>query len=35
VGSEATGKVTGAYTPQSAFGTLRRICRDSGGLRFA
>ncbi|HEY3319551.1 MAG TPA: aspartate dehydrogenase domain-containing protein [Planctomycetota bacterium] len=35
VSSEAGGKVTGAYTPQSALGTLRRICRGSGGLRFA
>jgi aspartate dehydrogenase len=35
VSSEAAGKVTGAYTPQSALGTLRRICRDGGGLRFA
>jgi len=34
VSSEAAGKVTGAYTPQSAVGTLRRICRGSGGLRF-
>jgi aspartate dehydrogenase len=32
VTSEAAGKVTGAYTPQSALGTLRRICRGSGGL---
>ena len=29
------GKVTGAYTPQSALGTLKRICRGGGGLRFA
>ena len=35
VSSEAGGKVTGAYTPQSALGTLKRICRDGGGLRFA
>jgi aspartate dehydrogenase len=35
VSSEAGGKVTGAYTPQSALGTLRRICRTGGGLRFA
>jgi len=35
VSSEAGGKVTGAYTPQSAFGTLQRICRGGGGLRFA
>ena len=35
VTSEAGGKVTGAYTPHSAFGTLRRICRSGGGLRFA
>ena len=35
VSSEAGGKVTGAYTPQSALGTLRRICRGGGGLRFA
>ena len=35
VSSEAGGKVTGAYTPQSALNTLRRICRGSGGLRFA
>ena len=34
VSSEAAGKVTGTYTPQSALGTLRRICRGSGGLRF-
>lgn len=35
VSSEAGGKVTGAYTPQSALSTLRRICRGKGGLRFA
>jgi aspartate dehydrogenase len=35
VSSEAGGKVTGAYTPQSALGTLQRICRSGGGLRFA
>jgi aspartate dehydrogenase len=35
VSSEAAGKVTGAYTPQSALGTLRRLCRSGGGLRFA
>ena len=35
VSSEAGGKVTGAYTPQSALSTLRRICRAKGGLRFA
>jgi aspartate dehydrogenase len=35
VSSEAGGKVTGAYTPQSALGTLRRICRSGGGLRSA
>jgi aspartate dehydrogenase len=35
VSSEAGGKVTGAYTPQSALGTLQRICRQNGGLRFA
>jgi aspartate dehydrogenase len=35
VSSEAGGKVTGAYTPQSALGTLKRICRGGGGLRFA
>ena len=35
VTSEAGGKVTGAYTPQSALGTLQRICRGNGGLRFA
>jgi aspartate dehydrogenase len=35
VSSEAGGKVTGAYTPQSALSTLQRICRGSGGLRFA
>jgi len=35
VSSQAGGKVTGAYTPQSALGTLQRICRDGGGLRFA
>ena len=34
VSSEAGGKVTGAYTPQSALNTLRRICRGQGGLRF-
>jgi len=34
VSSEAGGKVTGAYTPQSALNTLRRICRGKGGLRF-
>jgi aspartate dehydrogenase len=33
VSSEAGGKVTGAYTPQSAWNTLRRTCRGSGGLR--
>jgi len=35
VSSQAGGKVTGAYTPQSALGTLKRICRSGGGLRFA
>jgi aspartate dehydrogenase len=35
VSSEAGGKVTGAYTPQSALSTLRRLCRGTGGLRFA
>ena len=35
VSSEAGGKVTGAYTPQSALSTLRRICSNKGGLRFA
>jgi aspartate dehydrogenase len=35
VSSEAGGKVTGAYTPQSALGTLKRICNTGGGLRFA
>jgi aspartate dehydrogenase len=35
VSSEAGGKVTGAYTPQSALGTLRRICRSGGGLRYS
>jgi aspartate dehydrogenase len=35
VSSEAGGKVTGAYTPQSALGTLQRICRGGGGFRFA
>jgi len=35
VSSEAGGKVTGAYTPQSALGTLQRICHTGGGLRFA
>ena len=35
VSSESGGKVTGAYTPQSALGTVRRICRGGGGLRFA
>lgn len=35
VSSQAGGKVTGAYTPQSALGTLQRICRSGGGLRFA
>jgi aspartate dehydrogenase len=34
VSSEAGGKVTGAYTPQSALSTLRRICHGEGGLRF-
>jgi aspartate dehydrogenase len=34
VSSEAGGKVTGAYTPQSALNTLRRICHGQGGLRF-
>lgn len=35
VSSEAGGKVTGAYTPQSALSTLRRLGRGQGGLRFA
>jgi aspartate dehydrogenase len=35
VSSQAGGKVTGAYTPQSAMGTLQRICKVGGGLRFA
>jgi aspartate dehydrogenase len=35
VSSEAGGKVTGAYTPQSALSTLQRICREKGGLLFA
>jgi aspartate dehydrogenase len=35
VSSEAGGKVTGAYTPQSALSTVQRICRGKGGLRFA
>jgi aspartate dehydrogenase len=35
VSSQAGGKVTGAYTPQSALSTLRRLCRNQGGLRFA
>ena len=34
VSSEAGGKVTGAYTPQSAWSTLQRLCRGQGGLRF-
>jgi aspartate dehydrogenase len=35
VHSEAGGKVGGAYTPQSALSTLRRVCAGSGGVRFA
>jgi aspartate dehydrogenase len=35
VSSEAGGKVTGAYTPQSALSTLQRICSRTAGLRFA
>jgi len=35
VSSEAGGKVTGAYTPQSALSTVRRLCNGKGGLRFA
>lgn len=35
ISSQAGGKVTGAYTPQSALSTLQRICRGTGGLRFA
>ena len=33
--SEAGGKVSGVYTPQSALSTLRRICAGGGGIRFA
>jgi aspartate dehydrogenase len=35
ISSEAAGKITGAYTPQSALNTVLRICRSKGGLRFA
>jgi aspartate dehydrogenase len=35
VHSEAGGKVSGAYTPQSALSTLRRVCAGTGGIRFA
>ncbi len=35
VSSESGGKVSGAYTPISAWLTLKRICRQEGGLRFA
>jgi aspartate dehydrogenase len=34
VSSEAGGKVSGAYTPQSALSTLQRICNVGGGYRF-
>jgi aspartate dehydrogenase len=34
VSSEAGGKVTGAYTPQSAVNALERVCNEQGGLRF-
>lgn len=34
VSSEAGGKVTGAYTPQSAVSALERVCIEEGGLRF-
>lgn len=30
--SEPQGLVTGAYTPVSAFNTVRRICLDSYGI---
>jgi aspartate dehydrogenase len=34
VSSEAGGKVTGAYTPQSAVSALQRVCNEEGGFRF-
>lgn len=34
VSSEAGGKVTGAYTPQSAVSALERVCSGQGGFRF-
>jgi len=34
VSSEAGGKVTGAYTPQSAVSALERVCSEQGGYRF-
>ncbi len=35
ISSESGGKVSGAYTPISAWQTVLRICRREGGLRFA
>lgn len=34
VSSDAGGKVTGAYTPQSAVSALERVCEERGGWRF-
>jgi aspartate dehydrogenase len=34
VSSEAGGKVTGAYTPQSAVSALERVCNGQGGFCF-
>jgi aspartate dehydrogenase len=33
--SRAIGEVTGAYTPESIYQTVRRICLHEGGLRLA
>ncbi len=35
ISSESGGKVSGAYTPISAWQTLKRICTHEGGMRFA
>ncbi len=35
ISSESGGKVSGAYTPISAWQTVQRICRQEGGMRFA
>lgn len=34
VSSDAGGKVTGAYTPQSAVSAVERVCNERGGWRF-